>query len=105
MDTAAWLRSHFCPHPFTTLETTHTGMAFVCCPVWLPTPIGNLESDPVQLWNGPIAGQIRASITDGSFRYCDHLNCSRITNRSLPRRDSEEARAILKDFAAKGPAD
>jgi hypothetical protein len=36
METAAWLRSHFCPNPFTTLETTHTGLAFVCCPVWLP---------------------------------------------------------------------
>ncbi len=104
METAAWLRSHFCPNPFTTLETTHTGLAFVCCPVWLPTPIGNLDSDPVRLWSGPIAEKIRASIIDGSFRYCDHLNCSRITNRSLPRRDSEAARAILEDFAAKGPA-
>jgi organic radical activating enzyme len=105
MDTAAWLSSHFCHAPFTTLQTTPTGTAFVCCPVWLPTPIGNLDSDPVQLWNGPIAGQIRASIIDGSFRYCDHLHCSRITNRSLPRRDSDEARAVLEDFAAKGPAD
>lgn len=102
-DTAAYLRSHFCPHPFTTLETTHTGLAFVCCPVWLPTPIGRLESDPFDLWAGPKAREIRASIIDGSFRYCDHLNCSRITNRTLPHRDSAEARAILEDYEAGSP--
>lgn len=101
-ETAAYLGSHFCPHPFTTLETTHTGLAFVCCPVWLPTPIGRLDSDPFELWTGPIAKRIRASIIDGSFRYCDHLNCSRITNRSLPRRDSEEARVILEAHTVKG---
>jgi pyruvate-formate lyase-activating enzyme len=101
-DTAAYLREHFCAYPFTTLETTHTGLAFVCCPVWLPTPIGKLDADPVGLWTGPVAQKIRASIIDGSFRYCDHLNCSRITNRTLPRRDSEEARAILEPYLAKG---
>lgn len=101
-DTGTYLATHFCPHPFTTLETTHTGLAFVCCPVWLPTPIGTLDTEAVSLWSGPAARQIRESIIDGSFRYCDHRNCSFISNRTLPHRESAEARAILDDYAAKG---
>lgn len=104
-ETAAYLSTHFCAYPFTNLETTHTGLAFVCCPVWLPTPIGRLERDAAALWTSESAERIRASIIDGSFRYCDHLNCGRITNRSLPRRDSAEARAILDTYAEKGCAD
>jgi pyruvate-formate lyase-activating enzyme len=103
-ETAAYLRTHFCAYPFTNLETTHTGLAFVCCPVWLPTPIGRLDMDASALWTSESAERIRASIIDGSFRYCDHLNCSRITNRSLPSRDSDEARAILETYAEKGCA-
>ncbi len=104
-DTKAYLATHFCPHPFTTLETTHTGLAFVCCPVWLPTPIGTLGTDAESLWNSPAARKIRDSIVDGSFRHCDHRHCSFITNRTLPHRDSTEARAILDDYAAKGTVD
>lgn len=102
---AAYLRTHFCAYPFTNLETTHTGRAFVCCPVWLPTPIGRLDTDAAALWTSESAERIRASIIVGSFRYCDHLNCSRITNRSLPHRDSAEARAVLETYAEKGSAE
>jgi molybdenum cofactor biosynthesis enzyme MoaA len=104
-DTKTYLATHFCAHPFTTLETTHTGLAFVCCPVWLPTPIGTLDTDADSLWTGPVAQKIRESIIDGSFRYCDHRNCSFITNRALPHRESPEARAILDAYAAKGTVD
>jgi pyruvate-formate lyase-activating enzyme len=104
-DTKSYLATHFCPHPFTSLETTHTGLAFVCCPVWLPTPIGTLDTEAVSLWTGTTAQKIRESIVDGSFRYCDHRHCSFITNRTLPPRDSESARAILDDYTAKGTVD
>jgi len=104
-DTASYLATHFCPHPFPTLETTHTGLAFVCCPVWLPTPIGTLDTEADALWNGEVAQKIRRSIVDGSFAYCDHRHCSFITNRTLPPRESEAARSILDDYAVKGTVD
>lgn len=104
-DTKAYLATHFCPHPFTTLETTHTGLAFVCCPVWLPTPIGTLGTEAMQLWTSPAARKIRDSIVDGSFHYCDHRHCSFITNRTLPHRESAAARAILDEYVAKGTVD
>lgn len=99
-DLETYLESHFCANPFTTLETTHQGLAYVCCPIWLPTPIGRLEDDPDALWNGPTAQKLRQSIVDGSFRYCSRVHCPAITNRSLPSRDSEEAQTILKAYAA-----
>jgi molybdenum cofactor biosynthesis enzyme MoaA len=52
-----------------------------------------------QVWNSPTAQKIRASILDGSFRYCDHAICPFIQNDSLPTltdaaRDPRYAEAI-----------
>jgi hypothetical protein len=99
-----YLAAHFCERPFRTLETTHTGLAFCCCPVWLPTPIGELASEPTALWNSPAARDIRDSIVDGSFRHCDHRTCPFIAGRILPRRDSAEAQAMIAQHQAGGPA-
>ena len=101
--TADYLKTHFCAEPFQTLETTHTGLAFVCCPVWLPTPIGTLQTEPEDLWNGPVAKDIRSSIIDGSFRHCNHLHCPAITNRTLPERTSAEARKHIEQFQSATP--
>ncbi|HLH12789.1 MAG TPA: radical SAM protein [Methylovirgula sp.] len=101
--TEDYLKSHFCANPFRQLETTPTGLAYVCCPIWLPTPIGTLDSDPEQLWNSDAAKRIRESILDGSFRYCNHWHCPAIASRSLPHRDSPEARQVIEQYK-KNPA-
>ena len=101
-DTETYLKTHFCPKPFTTLETTHQGLAYVCCPIWLPTPIGRLDADPDETWSGPTAQKIRESIVDGSYRYCSRVHCSAISNRALLPREAPEARAILTAFATPG---
>ena len=102
-DTAEYLKTRFCAEPFRTLETTHTGLAFVCCPVWLPTPIGTLDDDPEAMWSGPVAQDIRASIIDGSFRHCDHRHCPAITNRALDDRSWPEPQAIIAAYASAEP--
>lgn len=65
----------FCSKPFSYLEVANhpvRGDLFVCCPGWLPVSLGNLATQSVsELWNGPRARQIRASVFDGSFRYCN----------------------------------
>ncbi|WP_219320794.1 radical SAM protein [Methylovirgula sp. HY1] len=101
-DTDSYLRTHVCLKPFQNLDTTNRGHAHVCCPDWLPTPIGNLDSDLLQQWSGPIAKKIRDSVTDGSYTYCSRLYCSAISNRSLPHRESDEVRETLAAFAASG---
>jgi pyruvate-formate lyase-activating enzyme len=98
--TESYLKTHFCNSPFTTLETTHQGLAYVCCPIWLPTPIGKLDSDPDELWNGEIAQKLRESIIDGSYSYCSRTHCPLIANRALAPRDSEESQQIMKSYAA-----
>jgi wyosine [tRNA(Phe)-imidazoG37] synthetase (radical SAM superfamily) len=97
-DIEAYLKGHFCANPFTTLETTHQGLAYVCCPIWLPTPIGKLDSDPEELWSGETAQKLRESIIDGSFAYCSRVHCSAIANRSLPSRDSREVKDLLAAY-------
>lgn len=93
--TRDYLKTHFCSAPFEQLETAPTGLAYVCCPVWLPTPIGTLDTEPQKLWNGETAKKIRDSIVDGSFSYCNHRHCASITSRTLMPRDSARAQAII----------
>ncbi len=95
VSTQDYLRTHFCAAPFEQLETAPTGLAYVCCPVWLPTPIGALDTEPQKLWNGDTAKKIRESIIDGSYRYCNHVHCAAITSRTLMPRDSAPAQAII----------
>jgi pyruvate-formate lyase-activating enzyme len=99
-ETEAYLRSHICLKPFTTIETSDRGLAHVCCPDWLPTPIGNLKSDLLKQWSGPVAEKIRASILDGSYRYCSRVHCTDISNRLLLPRESKKVRRILAGFSA-----
>lgn len=74
----------FCPAPFENLETAPGNNAYFCCPAWLPAPIGNLEKSGIdQIWNSTAARDIRASIHDGSFRYCSRFHCARITQGNL----------------------
>jgi len=101
-DTDAYLKTHVCLKPFQNLDTTNRGHAHVCCPDWLPTPIGDLNSDLLAQWSGPVARKIRQSVTSGSYKYCSRYYCSEITNRLLPHRDSEEVQAVLAAFAAAG---
>jgi MoaA/NifB/PqqE/SkfB family radical SAM enzyme len=51
------------------------GDVFMCC--WLKSPpLGNiLHQSLEEIWNGEIAQEIRRSILDGSFQYCDHTGC------------------------------
>lgn len=95
-DTTDYLKTRFCANPFRQLETAQTGLAYVCCPVWLPTPIGTLEMDPTALWSSEDAKKIRDSIVDGSFRFCSHIHCPSISGRTLPSRESVEAKKHIE---------
>ena len=78
-------RGRFCSNPFEQLDVYENGNVYACCSAWLPVPLGNIRSRSVdEVWNSKTAQKIRASIHDGSFRYCDHRVCPRIQNASLP---------------------
>ena len=78
-------RRSFCHKPFTTLSVHGQGVARVCCHDWLPTSIGNLESQPPpEVWNSKTAQAVRESILDGSFRYCKAHVCPDLVAGTLP---------------------
>src|SRR5690606_19395494 len=76
-----------CSRPFDTLAAHDGGSAFRCCPSWLDRSIGNaLRQDPRAVWNSPAAREIRASIHDGSFRFCDRALCAHLDSVTGPVR-------------------
>jgi pyruvate-formate lyase-activating enzyme len=92
-----------CSRPFEWLEIHPGGQAFVCCPSWLKTPLGNLLSSPLEkIWNGPEAVAIRKSILNGSLHYCKKSRCPKLIAHTAPVlppgavRDNEVREAILE---------
>ena len=83
-----YLKQFVCPLPFERFDIGPSGDVLVCCGHWLPTSIGNFIKDPVDgVLNSPRAHKIRASMTDGSYKYCNHLECGTMAQGSLPRRE------------------
>lgn len=87
-DDNGYLSQFVCPAPFERFDIGPDGQVLVCCGHWLPTHIGNFMTQPVHdVLNSPIAHAIRQSITDGSYKYCNHLECMPMNQDALPRRD------------------
>ncbi len=89
-------RHLFCSKPFTWFEITHLkkiGEVFLCCPAWLDTSIGNLQDQTVEeIWNGEKAQEIRRSILDGSFTYCNRSRCAFLQTVSGPVEKIEDVK-------------
>ena len=89
----------FCTNPFEQFDIYDNGKAYSCCSGWLRLPLGNVNNDPAEsLWNSEASQAIRASIHDGSFRFCDHKVCPRIQNSGLPTVEAAMLRPDLKSI-------
>ena len=87
-DDNGYLRQFVCPLPFERFDIGPDGQVLVCCGHWLPTHIGNILHQPVNdVLNSPMAKAIRQSVTDGSYKYCNHLECGTMAQDALPRRE------------------
>ncbi|UCV06673.1 SPASM domain-containing protein [Dechloromonas denitrificans] len=65
---------YICRLPFEYAELTSSGDIAVCC--YLPKNLGNVNRRPFRkVWNSYFARKLRASMLDGSFRYCDKSLC------------------------------
>lgn len=89
-------RRLFCAKPFKWFEITHLkkiGEVFLCCPAWLDTSIGNLQDQSVdEIWNGVKAQEIRRSIHNGSFQYCNRSRCAFLQTVSGPVEKVEDVK-------------
>lgn len=83
------LQGRFCYRPFQLLEIHKEYYGFICCPSWLPQIVGNCKKTSVsEVWNSKKSQEIRRSIFDGSFKYCDHKECPEIQGDRLPHYDN-----------------
>lgn len=74
----------YCSKPFTWAEIDMHGRVWLCCPSWLPYPIGNiLENTLEELWNNEKAQTLRNQIFTGDWKYCQHKFCPLIQSNSL----------------------
>lgn len=67
------LKDYICAVPFTSLEI-HDHKRFLCCASWL-TKFLPEDTKPYDAWNSEEANDIRDSIVNGSYRYCDGNHC------------------------------
>ena len=80
------LKGKYCYHPFNTITVDKFGDVYLCiCQAWLPISVGKIwEFDSFEdIVSSSKALEIQSSIIDGSYRYCDHLNCSIIKENEL----------------------
>lgn len=83
------LSTKFCDSPFVKFETLIDGMVAPCCSIWTKKRLGHLETQQFgEIWNSPDAIEMRESILDGSFRFCNKQRCTRILEDELPDRDA-----------------
>ncbi len=97
------LTDRFCETPFDVLDILD-GQSHLCCASWLPASVGDLAEQPWQeVWNSDSAQSIRASILDGSFRFCNKTACPKIVENRLPTKarlasESDRWRDVIDNF-------
>jgi len=65
--------NYVCGVPFAALEI-HEKDRFLCCASWLKKYLPQ-HTSPKDAWESSDANEIRESVIDGSFRYCDKSQC------------------------------
>jgi hypothetical protein len=83
-----------CTQPYSEFSVISGGEVLVCCGHLVPMSIGNLEKDVdvPSIWNSSNVRKIRESVVDGTFRYCNHLDCAVMNRNTLPQKDSPQIR-------------
>ncbi|MCB0362506.1 MAG: radical SAM protein [Bdellovibrionales bacterium] len=93
------LSGYFCSRPFSLMEIHGDLEAFACCPDWLPVKLGNMETNNLmEVWNALPIQEIRRSILEGDYSYCDKLRCPYISGRGLEK--VEKVSQPYKDIIA-----
>lgn len=78
-------KGYYCLSPFVMVQITIDGSVRLCgCGAWMPITVGNiLKSTLVEILSSPIAQQVRQSIIDGTYEYCNEKQCGIIINNQL----------------------
>lgn len=81
----------FCSKPFDQAWVINEGEVYACCPAYMQISIGNAyEQEWKEIWNSDVAQEIRSSILDGSFKYCNWFFCPTISDNFLLGKTNKE---------------
>lgn len=95
------LEHKFCPKPFRFLEigAYREGRVpcYACCPQLVDIEVGDFSSQKIdEVWNSKEMQDIRASILEGSFKFCKVEDCPEILSNALPDRAAVEEPRLKK---------
>jgi len=76
-------KNYICTKPFKELQL-FTTQNYVCCPGWLNTPIGN-DGTIKEIFFSETADKIRESVIDGSYMYCNELQCPSLSELTIDK--------------------
>ena len=71
------LNNYVCMVPFTSLEI-HDTKRFLCCASWLKNYLPE-NTSPKDAWESDTSYNIRESMLDGTYKYCDKNQCPRLS--------------------------
>lgn len=91
------LTGKICSAPFQQFDVLEQS-THLCCASWLQQSAGDLSTTDWQsVWNSNIAQDIRASIHDGSYRFCNKMACPKIQTNTLVRAEEMARETPLWD--------
>lgn len=102
-----------CVKPFEWFEVlpNQERSAYLCCSAWLPKSIGSTLGrggeikDVQKLWDSAEAKEVRRSVIDGSFRFCNDTLCPNLRNCSGPVKNVGEQEYDYYSKLADGECD
>lgn len=79
-------KDQYCIFPFENVEINFDGKLYFCCSTWQKKPFGDFVSNSIlEEWNSTSAQEIRGSIIDGSYRYCNKDLCPYLQSKNLKK--------------------
>ena len=86
------IENKFCRKPFEHFEVHPSGDVSLCCYTWLPYYAGRIDrtTSVKDVFNSDAVKEIRETIHDGTFRFCNSTLCPHIQNGDLPDKDKVE---------------
>ncbi len=85
-----YLRDFTCDLPFKRADLVETGEVNLCCGHLTDKAIGRVEDSEnnfLDILNTDAAQSLRKSMVDGSYKYCNHLECHLLAENKIARKD------------------
>jgi organic radical activating enzyme len=89
-----FLKQYICTAPFTSLEI-QKNQFFLCCPSWLNKNFDRNEFPLTEIWNSKDVQDVRRSILDGNYKYCNRSICPHL-NKLINFKNSEPEKPIYR---------